>query len=386
MQQLERLLASCVANGDLPFVVAMVGHAARTSFCGAAGPGVGPQTPLRMFSLTKAIGATAAMILMERGQLSMDTPVVDILPEFGALQVLDGFDGKVPRLRSPRVQATVRHLATHTSGLEYEFWNADIARYVGLARHPSMLSGLKAALQYPMASDPGTRWGYGLGIDWLGLVVEAVDGRRIDVFCREEIFAPLGMTRTGFEIDRSELPDVCSRTPDGGFAPYDLMPPSQPEVYGMGQAMFSTAPDYMRFLRMILNRGVLDGQRVLSAHSVAVMQADQMQGISFRKMVSAMQAITADFDPFPSVPVSHSFGFLRNEADIPGRRAAGSLGWAGLCNTHYWIDPARDVAAVFMTQSLPFAEARVMLAFEAFERGVYAAQGFGGRVNKNPTL
>ena len=372
MQQLDDLLTRSVADGDVPFVVAMVGNGAGNTYSGAAG--AGPDTMFRAFSLTKAIGATAAMILIERGALSMDTPVVDTLPEFGDLQVLDGFDGKVPRLRSPRVQATVRHLATHTSGLEYEFWNADIARYLRVTGHPGMLSGLKAALHYPMASDPGTRWGYGMGIDWLGLVVEAVDGRRIDAFCQQEIFEPLGMGRTGFEIDRARLPDVFSRAPDGGFASYDLMPPSRPQVYGMGQAMFCTAPDYMQFLRMVLNGGVLDGIRVLSGDSVAMMQADQMRGLSFHPMVSAMPAVTVDFDPFPGAAVTHSFGFLRNEADIPGRRFAGSLGWAGLCNTHYWIDPARDVAAVFMTQSLPFAEARVMRAFEAFERGVYAGK------------
>ncbi len=370
MQQLDDLLARSVGGGAVPFVVAMAGKGAGITYGGAMGAGA--DTVFRAFSLTKAIGATAAMILIERGQLSMDTRIVDILPEFGSMQVLDGFDGKVPRLRSPRAQATVRHLATHTSGLEYEFWNADIARYVGLVRHPGMLSGLRVALHYPLASDPGTRWGYGMGIDWLGLVVEAVDGRRIDQFCQQEIFDPLGMARSGFEFDRAMLPDVFSRTPDGGFAPYNLLPPACPQIYGMGQAMYCTAPDYMRFLRMILNRGVLDGQRVLSENSVAVMQADQMQGLSFRKMVSAMPVITADFDPFPGAPVTHSFGFLRNEADIPGRRSAGSLGWAGLCNTHYWIDPARDVAGVFLTQSLPFAEARVMAAFEAFERGVYA--------------
>ena len=142
----------------------------------------------------------------------------------------------------------------------------------------------------------------------------------------------------------------------------------------MGHALYSTAPDYMRFLRMVLNKGVLDGNRALSVASVAVMQADQTQGLSFQKMVTTVPPITADFDPFPGTPVTHSFGFLRNEVDSPGRRAAGSLGWAGLCNTHYWIDPARDVAAVFMTQSLPFAEARVMRAYEAFERGVYAGK------------
>ena len=372
MQHLDNLLNKAVANNDLPFVVAMVGTAAGVSYSGAAGPGAGPDTVFRVFSFSKAIGAMAAMILIERGKLSLDSRVVDILPEFGNLQVLEGFDGGRPRLRAPKVQATVRHLATHTSGLEYEFWNADIARYVGLTAHPGMLTGLKAALHYPMASDPGTRWGYGMGIDWLGLVVEAVDGRRIDAFCQQEIFDPLGMTSTGFEGDPARLAGMVIRGEDGRFAPFNLAPPSRPEVYGMGHALYSTAPDYLRFLRMILKKGVLDGNRVLAKASVAVMQADQMQGLLFQKMMSAVPLITADFDPFPGTRVTHSFGFLRNEADIPGRRAAGSLGWAGICNTHYWIDPARDVAAVFMTQSLPFAEGRVMRAFENFEREVYA--------------
>lgn len=372
MQHLDNLLNKAVANNDLPFVVAMVGTAAGVSYSGAAGPGAGPDTVFRVFSFSKAIGTMAAMILIERGKLSLDSRVVDILPEFGSLQVLEGFDGGRPRLRAPKVQATVRHLATHTSGLEYEFWNADIARYVGLTAHPGMLTGLKAALHYPMASDPGTRWGYGMGIDWLGLVVEAVDGRRIDAFCQQEIFDPLGMTSTGFEGDPARLAGMVIRGEDGRFAPFNLAPPSRPEVYGMGHALYSTAPDYLRFLRMILKKGVLDGNRVLAKASVAVMQADQMQGLLFQKMVSAVPLITADFDPFPGTRVTHSFGFLRNEADIPGRRAAGSLGWAGICNTHYWIDPARDVAAVFMTQSLPFAEARVMRAFENFEQAVYA--------------
>jgi methyl acetate hydrolase len=377
MHQLDRLLKASVEQNHVPFVVAMAGRAAGITYSGAAGPGAGPDTVFRVFSFSKAIGTMAAMMLIERGELSLDTLVVEILPEFGNLQVLDGFDGKVPRLRAPRVQATIRHLATHTSGLEYEFWNAGIARYLRITGHPGMLTGLKAALNYPMASDPGTRWGYGMGIDWLGQVVEAVDGRRIDVFCAQEIFDPLGMTSTGFEADPARLAGMYIRAPDGHFAPFDLAPPSQPEVYGMGHALYSTAPDYMRFLRMILNKGVLDGNRVLSEASVAVMQTDQMRGLSFQKMVTAVPLITADFDPFPGAHVTHSFGFLRNEADIPGHRAPGSLGWAGVCNTHYWIDPARDVAAVFMTQSLPFAEARVMRAFEAFERGVYAGVGMG---------
>jgi len=240
---------------------------------------------------------------------------------------------------------------------------------------PSTVALKSALTSYPLTADPGTRWGYGLGIDWLGQVVEAVDGRRIDVFCQAEIFDPLGMSDTAFEPDAlaGRLCDVSIRGEDGHFGPFELAPPPHPEVYGMGHALYSTAPDYMRFARTILNGGDLDGNRILSAEALATMLSDQMRGLRFEKMVSVAPPLTADFDPFPDTPVGHSFAFMRNDADIPGKRAAGSQSWAGVCNTHYWIDPARDVCAVIMTQSLPFVEPRFMQTYDAFERAVYAA-------------
>ena len=305
-------------------------------------------------------------------KISMDTPVGDVLPAWNDLQVLDGFDGDTPILRAPKTRATLRHLATHTSGMAYEFWNPDVPRYLELTEHPSILSGLKVSLNYPLTTDPGTRWGYGSSIDWLGQVVEAVDGRRIDAFCQDEIFAPLGMGDTMFEpggvADR--LADVSIRGEDGNFGPFDLAPPPEPEVYGMGHALYSTAPDYMRFLRMILNRGQLDGNRVLSESAVAEMTADQMNGLTFQTMTSLAPPLTADVE-LPE-GTTHSFFSARSEADVAGKRSAGTQSWAGICNTHYWVDPAKNVAAVIMTQSLPFVEPPLLKTYDAYERAVYA--------------
>lgn len=375
----DDVLRAGVASEDVPFVVAMAGNGDGITYSGAAGEAkagrpAAEDTVFRIFSMTKAVGSTAAMILIDRGKLDPHTPVEDIIPDFGQIRVLDGFDGDTPVLRAPTTKATVRHLATHTSGLAYEFWNADVPRYMELTGHPTVLSGTRQALFYPMVCDPGTRWEYGPSTDWLGQVVEAVDGRRIDRFCQEELFDPLGMTDTAFEPDRlaGRLAEVSMRGEDGRFEPFELVPPPQPEVYGMGHALYSTAPDYMRFLRMFLNGGRLDGNRVLSEAGVAAMLADNMNGLAFEKMATAAPALTADCDPMPGIRKTHGFGFLRNEADVPGMRAAGSQGWAGVCNTHYWFDPTRDVAAVIMTQSLPFVEPRYMALYEAFERAVYA--------------
>lgn len=371
---LDDTLARAVEDGSLPFVVAMTGDAAGPRWAGSAGD-IAPDALFRIYSMTKAIGALAATILVDRGQLALDTPVAQILPEWDDLPLLAGWDGDRPVLRRPHRPATIRHLATHRSGLEYDMWNADVKRYAKVAGVPRAGSGQLAALAgHPLTFEPGTRWGYGISTDWLGRVVEAVDGRRIDAFCRDEILGPLGMHDTLFELGESagRLAPAYRRQADGGFEALDLAPPSQPGFYGMGHALYSTAPDYMRFLRMVLNGGVLDGRRLLSAGAMRAFCADQMEGVPMTPLRSVMPWMTEDLDLFPGVRASHSLAFLRIEEDVPGRRSAGSLGWAGVCNTHYWIDPARDLAAVFMTQCLPFIEPGVRGAYDRFEQAVYA--------------
>ncbi len=295
MSQLNDVLERSVSAEDAPFIVAQVGDANGVKWSGAAGesaPGqkAAPDTVFRIFSMTKAVGSTAAMILMDRGKLNPNTPVEEILPEYAKVQVLEGFDGDTPRLRAPRTKATVRHLATHTSGFTYEFWSADISKYLQATGHPGILSGQKASLFYPLTFDPGERWDYGIGIDWLGQVVEAVDGRKIDRFCREEILDPLNMADTRFEVEdhmASRLASVSIRGEDGKFGDIAIAPPSHPDFYGMGHSLYSTAPDYMRFLRMYLNKGQLDGRRLLSEKAIDFLLSNQIGDIEIGVMKTA---------------------------------------------------------------------------------------------------
>jgi methyl acetate hydrolase len=373
------MLNDAVGSDDVPIVVAMSGNSNGVTWTGVAGdraPGVAAteDTVFRIFSMTKAVGSTAAMILVDRGKLSPDTPVEEILPRFADIKLLDGFDGDTPRLRPPKKKATVRHLATHTSGLVYEFWNTDIPGYMEATGHPTIISGLKASLNYPCVFEPDERWDYGVGLDWLGQVVEAVDGRRIDAFCREEIFDPLGMPDTSFEVTDSmakRLAVVKARGEDGQFVDFDLAPPPNPEFYGMGHALYSTAPDYMRFLRMFLNKGQLNGSRILSEAGVETMLANHIGELRVGKLTTAAPPLSVDFEFFPGFEKSHSLGFMRMEEDVPNMRSAGSQSWAGVLNTHYWFDPARDVAGLIMTQTLPFFEPRFSQVYERFERAVY---------------
>ena len=138
----------------------------------------------------------------------------------------------------------------------------------------------------------------------------------------------------------------------------------------MGHCLYSTAPDYIKFLRMILNGGALNGNRILSQGAFAAMLENQMEGKLFERMVTAAPQVTADV-VLPE-GTTHSFVAVRSEADVPGRRKAGTQSWAGVCNTHYWADRASDVAGVIFTQSLPFVEEPYMRTYEAFETAVYA--------------
>ena len=377
-ENIDKVLTDALAAQHVPFVVAMSANANGITYSGSAGHAAegcvaSEDTVFRIFSATKAVGSVAAMILIDRGKMTMDTPVADILSDWNKLKVLDGWDGDTPILRAPKTTATIRHLATHRSGLEYEFWNADVAKYLEVTDQPPVLTGTKAGLNYPLMFDPGERWGYGMSIDWLGQVVEAVDGRRIDKFCSEEIFAPLGMSDTVFEPDAitDRLASVQIRGEDGKFGPFELSPPPNPEVYGMGHCLFSTAPDYLKFLRMILNDGALNGNRLLSETAFAAMLDNQMEGKLFKRMVTVAPPVTADV-VLPE-GTTHSFAAVRFEADVPGRRKAGSQSWAGVLNTHYWVDPASDVAGLIFTQSLPFVEEPYMRTYEAFETAVYAS-------------
>ena len=377
-ENMDRILGDAVAAQDVPFVVAMSANAQGVTYSGsagqaAAGRAAGEDTVFRIFSATKAVGSLAAMIMIDRGKMSMDTPVADVLPDWNGLRVLDGWDGDTPLMRAPRTTATMRHLATHRSGLEYEFWCSETARYLEATGHPGILSGTKASLGYPLMYDPGERWGYGPGIDWLGQAVEALDGRRVDRFCREEIFDPLGMDDTLFEPDAlaDRLAAVQARGEDGDFGPFELAPPPSPEVYGMGHCLYSTAPDYVKFLRMILNGGELNGNRILSQGAFAAMLENQMEGKLFERMVTAAPQVTADV-VLPE-GTTHSFAAVRSEADVPGRRKSGTQSWAGVCNTHYWVDRSSDVAGVIFTQSLPFVEEPYMRTYKAFETAVYAS-------------
>lgn len=389
LAQLEQFLLQRAEAKEIPGLVAMAATGGDIIYQGAfgsrdlsKGEAMTPDSVFWYASMTKALTTAGAMQLVERGRLSLDVPIGKVLPDLASPQVLEGFapDGS-PILRPARREITLRHLMTHTAGFSYGLWNADINDYSEKAELPSVLSGKNVSLRQPLAFDPGTRWEYGIGTDFVGKAVEAASGQRLDAYLHENLFVPLGMTDTAFKIglaQRQRLVSVHTRRADGSLAPFWFEVEQEPEFHSGGGGLYGTAGDYLRFARMILNKGKGNGDQILKPETVVAMSQNHIGELKMTSMVSAIPSLTNNFDPFPEIVKKWGLGFMINTTATPEGRSLGSLAWAGLANSYYWIDPARDVAGVILMQVLPFADPICLETFSHFERGIYDSLGTSG--------
>ena len=386
--QIDQILRQKSDAQEIPGVVAVAASGNQVIYQGAFGKRDlskdDPMTADSVFwiaSMTKAVTTAGAMQLVEQGKLSLDEPIGKLLPDLASPQVLEGFDAKgEPKLRAAKGPITLRQLMTHTAGFCYELWNADKATYLEKTGIPGITTCQNAALKTPLASDPGTRWEYGTNIDFVGKAVEAASGKRLDAYLRDHMFAPLGMSDTGFKITddmRRRLVGMHVRGEDGKLAPLPFELEQNPEFHMGGGGLYSTAADYIKFCQMILNKGKGNGNQVLKAETVATMSQNNMGELSVTKMVTAAPIYTNDVDLYPEQVKKWGLSFLINTAKTAEGRSPNSLAWAGLANTYFWIDPSRDVCGVILMQLLPFADGKALEAFAGFERGVYAGLGAG---------
>lgn len=380
---LQTVLDEAVAAAEIPGAVAVIGTREGAIEIAASGQrdmaGAGPMMPDTVFqiaSMTKAIVSVGALQLVEQGRLSLHDPLDQLLPDLANAQVITGFDadGKV-QLRPAKRPITLHHLLTHTSGFAYDFTSLDMARARG-ATPPKPAS--MAALRSPLLFDPGERWEYGISTDWVGLAIEAATGSRLNDWLESHIMAPLAMPDTRFFPDdakRARAATIHSRTLDGLVpTPMEMGGGPKAEVVGGGGGLYSSAPDYMRFLRMILNNGELDGARILTPETVALLRQNQIGDLRAGRMNSIMPELSGQFDLLPDQHTQWSYGFLINPEKGPNGRAAGSLAWAGIANCYYWIDPANGLAAILLSQLLPFGDEKILEALGAVERYTYSAQ------------
>jgi methyl acetate hydrolase len=381
-KNLDTVLQDAVERGDVPGVIGAVTDPEETIYQGAFGERrLGQGVPMTfdtvtyLASMTKPITATAAMQLVEQGKLELDAPISRWVPDAAKLQVLDGWDDKgEPVLRPPTREVTLRHLMTHTSGFAYNLWNADLARYMELKGVPGLDSGEEAAFYPPLMFDPGERWEYGISIDWIGKLLEVVSGKSLGTYMQENIFDPLGMSSTGYRISpdmEERRASTHQRQPDGSLTPTDWVRQQEPLIELGGGGLYSTAGDYLQFVRMLLNRGSANGSQVLQPATVDLMAQNAMGDIRVTMLETQTPERSLDAEFFPGLPKSWGLSFMINEERAPTGRPAGSLAWAGIQNTFFWIDPTTRIGGVYLTQILPFVDEKALAVFYDFETAVY---------------
>lgn len=385
MPAIDKVLEDAVASGTVPGVTAAAANAdgviyeaafGRRSLAGDAA--MTTDTVFRIASMTKAVTGAAAMQMVEQGKLSLDQPAGEILPFLASPMVLDGVDANgEPKLRPAKGVVTLRKLLTHTAGFVYDTWNGEMNRYAAKTGLPAARTGKIAALRAPLGFDPGERWEYGINIDIAGRMVEVASGQDLESYFRDHLFRPLGIADTGFVLQsrwKGRLAQVHARDASGRLTPIESLPPAEnPEFFPGGGGLFSTARDYLTFLRALLRGGELNGARILKPETVALMGQNHMGALNVLPMKTYNPRVSNDCELFPGMDKKWGLTFLINTQDVPGGRSANSLAWAGINNTYYWLDPAGRVAGVLMTQILPFADQGVLGLLDRFERAIYAA-------------
>jgi methyl acetate hydrolase len=376
--EIDASLQGMVRAGKIPGVVAMAANESSVVYQGAFGVrsmaaavSMSSDTIFRIASMVKLLTSVAALQLVERGKLKLDEPAGAIDPSLAAPQILVGFDAKgVPQLRAAQKPLTLRNLLTHTSGFSYPLWDADVVRYLKFAR------GKPELPRMPLMFEPGTRWAYGGGLDRVGRMVEIAGGEGLDRYFRENITGPLGMNDTGFSITEAQRArEACLhvRNADGRLLPKPLEKPVVPKAPSGGGSLYSTGPDYLSLLQALLNGGSVGGTSILRPETVALMSANQIGVIEAGKLRTTNPGLSNDVDFFPGAHLRWGLGHMINVDPVPDGRMAGSLTWAGLFNTYYWIDPKMRIAGVIMMQILPFADPQALRAYRQFEHGISQA-------------
>jgi methyl acetate hydrolase len=374
---IDKPLREAVERKDVPGVVALVTDRKGVVYQGAfgvadvaTGRALTADALFRIASMTKAITSTAAMQLIEQGKFAVEDPVEKYLPEMAKVPIFDAFDAKTGnyRLHPTSKPITVRHVLTHTSGLGYPFTSAILRDFKPHAGEDYPVG--------PLLFEPGEKWWYGTSTDVVGRLVEKTSGQKLEDYFRQHIFVPLGMNDTSYNVPQAKAERlVAGQQRDGDRMDGPIV--KQSEQPGLtvaqpvgGGGLASTASDYGRFVRMLLNRGELDGTRVLKPETVVLMGQNQIGGVSVPALKSALPR-SRDFSFIADGRDKWGLGFLITADHVPGKRSAGSLSWGGINNTYFWIDPSRGIAGVILMQFLPFADPKALAVYDAFERASY---------------
>ena len=322
-------------------------------------------TVVRLYSMTKPLTTIAAMQLVEQGLVQLKDPVAKFIPAFSATPVYRSGSVQKPMTEPQTLPMLVWHLMTHMSGLTYGFHNTHPVDAMyrnqgfewGQPEDLDLAACCERWAQLPLVFQPGTEWNYGISTDVLGRIVEVVSGLDLEEYFQQHILGPLGMTDTSFYIDdanrRSRLAELYIPHPESGAAtpaPASLRRPERPSMLSGGGGLYGTAADYMRFCQMILNGGALDGERVIGCHTLDYMGKNHLPGnVDLEAIGRPLFAESA----FVGVGFGLGFSVVIDAVASKVPSTTGEMAWGGAASTAFWVDPAEDLAVVFLTQLLP---------------------------------
>jgi CubicO group peptidase (beta-lactamase class C family) len=370
LERIDRHFARYVEDGRLPgwlLLISRGGKVVRLFTHGhrdvEAGLAVEADTLFRIYSMTKPITAVAAMMLYEEGAFDLRDPVSRFIPAFDGARVFRQGTALRPVTVPTTEPVRIWHLLTHTAGLTYGFLHSHVVdeMYRAAGFEWGVPDGMDLATccerwaSLPLLFEPGSEWNYSVASDVLGRVVEIASGLSLDAFFAERIFAPLGMTDTGFFVAPADaarlaafyLPDRTGRAVrNDAFGGAALRPPL---VHGGGAGLVSSAGDYHRFARMLLGRGALDGVRLLSPRTVRYMSQNHLPG------GADLGTFGRPFGEAPLAGVGYGLGFAVLEDPVRSKvmSSVGELSWGGAASTAFFIDPAEELIVVFLTQLFP---------------------------------
>jgi methyl acetate hydrolase len=370
---LSTFLKSATDRGDVPGVVVAVVDKNGVLYNEAFGQSstlskraMTKDTIFNMASMTKPVTSVAIMMLVDEGKVKLDDEVAKYLPKWKDPVVISKFNEADAsyETRPAKRPITIRHLLTHTSGIGYGFASPMLTKIIEKTK--------KTELDLPLLFDPGESWAYGASTRVLGHVVEAISGQKIDAFLESRILGPLGMTDTSYLVPTtkySRVVAVNARGDDGKFVERPMPATLPAQVQGDG-GLYGTASDYGLFLRMLLNRGTLNGKRILSEASAKTMLEAHTGNVVVKEQQSANLSLSKNF-PVGAGKDKWGLGFQLAAEKLPNRRTSGSGTWAGIFNTHFFVDPSREIGVVVMMQTLPFYDEASTKVYAGAEEAVY---------------
>lgn len=378
LEEIQQAVAESAVENKVPFVAFGATGLDETLLegqCGEVnGPALDGEHIFRIASMTKPVVTVAVLQLVEAGRLSLDQPVKEILPALGEVQ-LARRNGDDIEYGAPETDITLHHLLNHTSGFGYSFHADVLAELEAEGKVPPLASDNDMFMQAPILFEPGTSWEYGIGLDWAGKIIEAVTGEDLNAYITDHILRPLGMTQTSFNAARLDMDKIVPlnlRNADGSMTDATGLMPlvTKPPFLG-GGGLYSNVTDYLRFMRLLLNRGRSPQGVVLGEAYADMMLTNQIGELSVPLQPSTNALLVDENEWFPGITKRWSYGLLINEADTQGRRRANSCAWSGLYCTYFFIDPTSRIGGTVMMQMLPCYNVASKAVFAAFEEALY---------------